>query len=85
MMQRSLEESSVGEVTGNGTGSCKMGKTLGRESCSAPGNHGEGEPHFPPASPNVPSFPESSVFQHPVRSLNVLIPPLVLTIPILFF
>lgn len=44
MLQRSLEESSVGEVTGNGTGSRKMGKTLGRESCSAPGNHGEGEP-----------------------------------------
>lgn len=84
MLQRSLEESSVGEVTGNGTGSRKMGKTLGRESCLAPGNHGEGEPRFPPASPNVPSFPESSVFQHPVRSLNVLITPLVLTLPIFF-
>lgn len=85
MLQRSLEESSVGEVTGNGTGSHKMGKTMGRESCPAPGNPGEGEPSFPPTSPSVPSFPESSVFQHPVRSLNVLIPPLVLTIPMLFF
>ena len=75
MLQRSLEESSVGEVTGNGTGSHKMGKTMGRESCPAPGNPGEGEPSFPPTSPSVPSFPESSVFQHPVRSLNVLIPP----------
>lgn len=51
-----------------------MAKILGRGELLGPGDCGETEASSPPPSPHLPRFPESSVFQHPVRSLNGLIP-----------